>query len=186
MAYKKHRERDDDFWGREFDEFFENFGFDFDRFNDRMRKMWDSMMKDPETRTFGPYVYGFTYKIGPDGRPVFEEFGNVPQGRMYGRDPKILEKDIREPITDLTEDKDKVYITYELPGIAKENIDLKVSEYNVTIDVEEGPRKYYKSLDFPYELKPDSAGAKFVNGILDVSVERATKESPGGRQISID
>lgn len=186
MPYKRRHEREGDDWRDEFDEFFENFGFDFDRFNDRMRKMWDRMLKEPGTETFGPYVYGFTYKIGPDGRPVFEEFGNVPQGRVPGGSPRYLEKDVREPITDLTEDKDKTYITYELPGIAKENILLNVSENNVTIEVKEGPRKYFKSIDFDYELKPDTASAKFINGILDVAVERAKKEAAGGRKINID
>lgn len=185
VAYKRHRDKDERDWRDDFDEFFENFGFDFEKFNERMMKLWDRMLKDSETETFGPYVYGFTYKIGPDGRPTFEEFGNVPQGKMYGETPK-LEKDVREPITDITEDKEKVYITYELPGISKENIELNVSEYNVTIEVKEGPRKYYKSIDFGYELKPESAGAKFINGILDVSVDRAKKEIPGGRKISID
>lgn len=183
MPYKRKRE---DEWRDEFEEFFENFGFDFDRFNDRMMKAWDRMLKDSDVQTFGPYVYGFSYKIGPDGKPVFEEFGNVPQGRISGREQRLLDKDVREPITDLTEDKDKIFITYELPGIAKENIELNVSEYNVIMEVKEGPRKYYKSVDFPYELKPDTANAKFINGILDVSVERAKKETPGGRKISID
>ncbi len=183
MPYK--RRRDDD-WKDEFEEFFQNFGFDFDRFNERMMKMWDSMLKDSDVQTFGPYVYGFSYKIGPDGKPVFEEFGNVPQDRTFGKEPKLLDKDVREPITDLTEDKDKVFVTYELPGISKENIQLNVSEYNVTMEVKEGPRKYFKSVDFNYELKPDSASARFINGILDVSVERAQKETPGGRKISID
>lgn len=185
MPYKRRRDRDIDDWRGEFDEFFENFGFDFDRFNERMMKLWDRMMKESETQTFGPYVYGFTYKIGPDGRPVFEEFGNVPQGRVPAGEPK-MEKDVREPITDITEDKDKVYITYELPGIDKENIELRSSERNITIEVKEGPRKYYKSINFPYELKPDSTRAKFINGILDVSVDRAAREGVGGRKISIE
>lgn len=186
MAYRRRREKDGDDWRNEFEEFFEDFGFDFDRFNERMMKMWDRMLKGSETETFGPYVYGFTYKIGPDGRPVFEEFGNVPQGRTFGREPRMLERDVREPITDITEDKEKVYITYELPGISKENIMLNVSDSVVTLEVKEGPRKYYKAVDFGYDLKPDSASAKFINGILDVSIERTKKETPGGRNISID
>lgn len=183
MPYKRKREDD---WRNEFEEFFENFGFDFDRFNERMMRMWDRMLKDSDVQTFGPYVYGFSYKIGPDGKPVFEEFGNVPQGKISGREPRLLDKDVREPITDLTEDKDKIFITYELPGISKENIKLNVSEYNISLEVKDGPRKYFKSVDFNYELKPDTASAKFINGILDVAVERARKETPGGRNISID
>jgi HSP20 family protein len=183
MAYRRKR---DDEWRDTFDEFFEDFGFDFDKLNERMMKIWDKMLHDPDVQTFGPYVYGWSYKMGPDGKPVFEEFGNVPQGRSFGREPRMLEKNVREPITDLNEDQEKIYITYELPGINKENIQLNVSEYNVTMEVKEGPRKYYKSIDLDYEIKPDTASAKFNNGILDVTVNRAAKGAEGGRKISIE
>ncbi|HLH86311.1 MAG TPA: archaeal heat shock protein Hsp20 [Thermoplasmataceae archaeon] len=185
MVIRRRRDVDDwrDDWKDDFESFFEDFGFDFDRFNERIRRIWDRLLKDPEVKTYGPYVYGFTYKIGPDGRPVFEEFGNVP-GRLPGMQPQ-MEKDVREPITDLNEDQSKVYITYELPGISKEDIDLNVSERNVTLTVKNGPRKYYKSIDFDYELKTDSARAKFTNGILDVTIEKAKKDSQSGKKVSI-
>lgn len=184
MADKKRKPFGD--WRDEFfEDFFEEFGFDFDKFSDRMMRMWDKMLKDPDIKTFGPYVYGFTYKVGPNGRPIFREFGNVPGVRTVGA-PESMEKDVREPITDLTEDKDKIYVTYELPGVSKENIDVKVSDYNVTINVREEKRKYYKSIDFDYKLKPESSSAKFVNGMLDLTVEREKEEEKKGRTVKIE
>ena len=185
MTYRYRKRREDDDWKDEFDEFFENFGFDFDKLNERILKTWDRMLKDPDVSVYGPYVYGFTYKIGPDGKPKFEEFGNVAESEVEGSLPKV-EKDVREPITDLNVDKNRVYITYELPGISKDDVELSVAERSVVLSVKNGPRKYHKHMDFEYDLKPESASAKFVNGILDLTIERAGKDTGTGRRISIN
>ena len=31
-------------------------------------------------REYGPFVYGYSVKIGPDGKPVIREFGNMKPG----------------------------------------------------------------------------------------------------------
>ncbi|MCL4341198.1 MAG: Hsp20/alpha crystallin family protein [Candidatus Thermoplasmatota archaeon] len=183
------RKRDEDDWRSPFDDEFEDmfrdFGFDFDRFNERMMRIWDKLLKDPDVKTYGPYVYGFTYKIGPDGKPIFEEFGNVPRNMIPGAAENV-EKDVREPITDINEDKNKVYITYELPGISKDDIELNVSAKNITINVKNGPRKYFKSIDLDDEIKPETARAKFTNGILDLTVEKVNGEKTGGKKVKIE
>ena len=185
MAEKRRRRPFDDWFDD--DLFGDLFGdFDFEKMNERMKKVWDRMLKDPDVKTFGPYVYGFTYKVGPEGQPVFEEFGNVPGMKGTGV-AGMHEKGIMEPITDLNEDMEKVYVTYELPGVSKEEIDLKVSRNNITLGVKEGARKkYYKSIDFDYNLKPESTSAKFVNGLLDVTIEREKAGGVEGKSISID
>lgn len=179
MARRDYDDWDDDF----FEDMFNEFGFDFRKMNERMKRVWEKMLQDPSFAQQNPYVYGFTYKVGPEGKPYFQEFGNLPG---HSRERATLEeKDVREPITDINEDKDKVYFTFELPGISKENIDLKVSSTNITIGVKEGTRKYHKSIDLDYEIKPDSAKAKFVNGILDVTLDKKSRES-SGKSIKIE
>ena len=187
MAIRKKRDEDDwrTPWDEEFDDMFRDFGFDFDRFNDRLMRIWDRFLKDPDVKTYGPYVYGFSYKIGPDGKPVFEEFGNVPRNMIPGAS-EAVEKDVREPMTDFNEDKNKVYLTYELPGISKEDIELNVSERNVTINVRNGPRKYYKSMDFEYDIKPETAKAKFTNGILDLTIDKVNGDRTNGKKVQIE
>lgn len=172
------RRREDDDWENDFlEDMFGDFGFDFKKMNEHMKRIWDRMMHDPQFGTQQPYVYGFTYKVGPEGKPYFQEFGNLPKS---SREPKAFaNRDFREPITDINEDKDKVFITFELPGISKDNIELKVAGSNVTINVSEGTRKYHKSVDFDYEVRPESAKAKFVNGMLDISLEKVTREGSG-------
>ena len=185
LAMTTRRRRDNDDWRDEFDDLFEEFGFDFDRWNERMMRTWDHLLRDPNARTYGPYIYGFTYKMGPDGKPRFEEFGNVPHMANPGIS-QSMGKDVREPITDINVDDRNVYVTYELPGISKEDIELSVSENNITLRVDRGPRKYLKSLDFDYDLKPGKAVAKFTNGILDLTVEKETKTGSSGTRISIE
>lgn len=177
------RREDDDWDGDFFEDMFSDMGFDIRKMNERMKKIWEKVLSDPNLATEGPRIYGFTYKVGPEGKPYFQEFGNVPGVR--GQWPRYSDHDVREPITDITEDKTHLYITYELPGISKDNIDLKVAGTNVTINVKEGSRKYYKSIDLDYEVKPESTKARFVNGILDVTLEKVSREGKG-KSISIE
>ena len=179
------RRKDFGDWRDDFSDIFDDFGFDFDRWNEHMMKTFDRMFRDPEARTYGPYVYGFTYKVGPDGKPQFEEFGNAPYRNALGNSQTVA-KDVREPLTDINVDDKNVYITYELPGISKEDIELNVSENNVTIRVENGPRKYYKSLDFDYRLVPGKSIAKFTNGVLDLTVEKEKKSGVSGKRVNIE
>jgi len=42
----------------------------------RVRRLPDGSVK----REYGPFVYGYSVKIGPDGRPIIREFGNIKPG----------------------------------------------------------------------------------------------------------
>lgn len=177
---RKDDDWDDDFFG----DFFEDFGFDFEKVNDRMRRIMERMIKNSDEHMIGPYVYGFSYKVGPDGKPSFQEFGNIPNRPTLS--DKVGETEVREPLTDINYDKDKVYLTFELPGISKENIDLKVSENEVTINVAEGSRKYFKNVALEEPVKPESAVAKFTNGILDLTLELVRKGNEKGKSVKIE
>lgn len=172
-----------------FDDIFESFGFDFDRINERMRKMFERFIKNSENtdiKTYGPFIYGFTYKMGPDGKPYFQEFGNVPNRQFFTPGALPQEDQYREPITDINKDDKKIYVTFELPGVSKEEIDLKVNEENMTITVNSENRKYYKEIEFDAPVKPETAKAKFQNGILDVSIEMVGKNNSSGKSVKIE
>jgi|YelNatPaOPRAMG01_1025707.scaffolds.fasta_scaffold00710_16 HSP20 family protein len=181
----KKRERDDD-WDRDFfADMFGDFDEEFRRMNDRLARFFNSIRRNPDQNIEGPFVYGFTFRQGTDGKPYFQEFGNVPE-MMHNRIPDQLEQDIREPLTDINEDAANVYITYELPGISKDSIDLKVGDNSVTLSVKEGPRKYHKEVTFEYQIKPETCKAKFVNGILDVTIAKNKPAEVSGRRVTIE
>ncbi len=117
----------------------------------------------------GPYIYGFRIVIGPDGRPIIEEFGNVK--RRFGR-TEILEA--REPLVDVFEDEDKVTVIAELPGVDKDKIKVRIKDNKLIIKASNG-QKYYKEVELPAKVKPETAKAKFKNGVLEITIE---KEKP--------
>lgn len=174
-------DEDDDFFGG----FFDDFDFDFRKMEEKMMRLLNTVRRNQGAFVNGPFVYGFTYRIGPDGKPSFQEFGNVPE-MMRGSPQAGLEQGVREPLTDINEDKDKIYVTFELPGIDKSDIDLNVGEKNITLSVTRGPRKYYKNINVDYKLVPDSTSAKFVNGILDVVISKEKSSDSNGKSIKIN
>ncbi len=183
MPRRKYR---DDEWEKDFfEDFFEDFDIDFRKMNERMARLFEDIRKNPQARTFGPYVYGFTYRVDNEGKPTFQEFGNVPE-MMQKRSIENNEAGVREPLVDMNEDKEKVYVTYELPGINKKDIELKVTENGIILNAKDGNRNYHKKIDFEFSLNPETASAKFVNGILDVTVAKLKAEEKQGRSVSID
>ncbi len=130
-----------------------------------------------------PIVYGVRITIGPDGRPVVEEFGNV---RRRGRRAVISEE--REPLIEMHEERDKVTIIAELPGVEKDDIDVRVRDRKLVIRAEGKDRKYYKEIELPEDVKPETAKARYRNGVLEITVERRKPkvEEEGGVKIEIE
>ena len=175
--------RDDD-WDDIFNDMYDEFGLDMRKINKEIARFWGSIMRDDtNSKVMGPYVYGFSYKVGPDGKPVFQEFGNVPRNAIGQKDEP--QEGYREPLTDLNEDKENVYITYELPGVDKKDIDLTVNETNIELKVDKGSRKYYKNIEFSTGVDIDSVIAKFTNGVLDITIKKLNSRS-GGKAVKID
>ncbi|RLG72955.1 MAG: Hsp20/alpha crystallin family protein [Methanobacteriota archaeon] len=123
----------------------------------------------------GPYVYGFSMSIGPDGKPQIREFGNV-RPTSYGR-AEI--SGVREPFTDVMEEEDKLRIILEIPGVEKEDVKVSVSDAELVVRAERGDRRYEKHVPLPGDVDTTKVKAKYNNGILELSlprVRRAAKE----------
>lgn len=159
----------------------------------RMRKTMDEMMRDaaegnlPEAGDKSPFVWGFSMRSGPDGRPQFEEFGNTSHGLFGPAGQKaMVETDSREPLTDTNETEEEIAITVELPGVSKADIDIDASELEVIIKVETDSRNYYKRLPLRSKVIPDSAKATYTNGILDLVLKKQESEKPQGTRVKVD
>ncbi len=171
-------------WDDIFNDMYDEFGLDMRKVNSEIARFWESMTKgEGSSKVLGPYVYGFSYKVGPDGKPVFQEFGNVPKNAI-GEHSEATEG-FREPLTDINEDRENIYITYELPGVEKSDIKLTVNEGSIELKVEKGSRKYYKNIDFSVPVDMDSVVAKFTNGVLDLTIKKLQGKN-SGKSIKID
>ncbi len=164
-------------WSDLFEDIFE----EFERMEEELfRRFWEELPSwremEESVKVYGPYVYGFSISIGPDGKPVVREFGNVRPTR-FG--PRFVEE--REPLVDVAEEDDEVVVVAELPGVEKEDIELNATERELVISVDTEKRKYYKRLELPAEVDPKSAKASYRNGILEVRLKKARPERRGER-----
>lgn len=146
-----------------------------------LQKAFDGLGADPSKS----FVSGFSVKVGPDGKPTFSSFGNKPQVKAPSPNqplPQIV-ADEREPLTDVIEEADRVAITMELPGVEKKDIQLHMTSDELEIAVDTERRKYHKRVKLPSKVVPDTTQATYNNGILDVTVKRAS--SPTGKRINV-
>jgi HSP20 family protein len=174
--------RDDD----PFADFFADFEKEFARMQTYMNSLMEEALKNAEipkgeNRPGNPFVYGFSLRIGPDGKPQIEQFGNTPRPS-----PEIAVEGGREPITDLIQHPEHYSVTVELPGVEKEDIQVWVADQRLTIKVDTAARRYYKEIDLPGPVKSDTTDATFKNGVLDVTVKRdQPRQAPAGTRVNV-
>jgi len=130
------------------------------------------------------FVSGFSVKVGPDGKPTFDTFGNKPKvgpaAKAPGKGAKgiaSIVSDEREPLTDVIDEGGKIAITMELPGVTREDIDLQMNESDLEISVDTERRKYHKRVKLPAAVDPKTTKATFNNGVLDVTVNKKSGAS---------
>ena len=171
------------------DEMFENM------FQDMLRGMPKDMMSERKlpdgstVRQFGPFVYGYSMSMGPDGKPVIQEFGNVKQARRPGafgmEQPALEPKNTREPLVDVINEPAQVRVVAELPGVEKSAIKTSISDDSLTISVDSATQKYFKEVHLPAGVDADSTKAAYNNGVLEITL-RKTQPKLKGREIHID
>lgn len=161
------------------------FGFDeeFEKMFEELQRMAEEAFSAPFEEMEKPFVHGFSIRIGPDGKPRIQEFGNRPSRSPSG-EPMISEE--REPLTDLIEGEEEVSVTVEIPGVEKEDIDLEVMEDTLEITVDAPQRKYHKLLELPCDVKPKTTKATYKNGILDVEIKRKEKKKKEKKGLKVD
>jgi HSP20 family protein len=143
------------------------------------------------TAEWGPFVYGYSMTIGPNGKPKIREFGNVKPSSDLGSyglsHPHLDVKQEREPLVDLLDTNGEIKVIVELPGVEKEDIKLSATECKLTISVEAPERRYFKELEMPAKIDPKKAKTSYKNGVLEVTIPKIReKKEPSGEQIKIE
>lgn len=116
-------------------------------------------------------VFGFTVKTGLGGTPTVERFGNI---RETETGPVVEE--VREPIIDVMEEKDKVIVIAELPGVSDKEIKVSVHDDILVIEASNKDRGYAKEVLLPYAVDASEVKRSYKNGILKVTLSRATEQ----------
>ena len=97
---------------------------------------------------------------------------------------------VREATVDLVDEGDKFVVHAEMPGVAKDKIDVALTNYGIEISAETDVEKedkeknfvvrervyshVYKQLSFPEEVIPEKAESTFRNGLLEVCIPKKT------------
>ena len=157
---------------------------EFREFTEKVPKDYVKERKLPDgsaVREFGPFVYGYSMKIGPDGKPKIREFVNIKKSL---KGPEVKEE--REPLVDVVEANGEIRVVVELPGVEKSDIKLHGTEDSLEISVDTPQYKYYKEVTLPAKVKVKEAKSSYKNGVLEVILPKAeAPKKPKGEQIDI-
>jgi len=162
------------FFDSEFDRIFKRMSNSFFNIDDIFEEFKG---KGSET---SPYYYGYTMTVGPDGKPVVKEYGNVKPGLLPT-------SDTREPIVDTIVDENEkvVKLIAEMPGVEKTDVQIVVENKVVSISAERDQKKYLAKVPLKNKVDENSAKASYKNGILQL-VFKLVEEKPQGKKVEVE
>jgi HSP20 family protein len=159
----------------------------FDIFEQEFKRMQQEMTNFHQNSMFEqtqnqPRIYGWTYYVGPDGKPHYQEYNNAER-IPTNQKPQIQEKN--EPFIDVIDSDKEIYITAEIPGIEKENINVELTKDSLILNVKHPERGFNKEINLPAEINKKPVEAKYNNGVLSITLKKR-KEKKKGHKINID
>jgi HSP20 family protein len=154
-------------------------------FTEKVPKEYIKERKLPDGSTvkeLGPFVHGYSMKIGPDGKPEIQEFGNIKKS-LKGT-PQVKEE--RKPLVDVVDTDKEIHVVAELPGVEKTDIKLHGTDDSLTISVDTPQYKYYKDIELPAKVRVQESKSTYKNGVLEVVLPKVeTNNNPDGQPIGI-
>jgi HSP20 family protein len=120
---------------------------------------------------------------------------------FFGRPTMVAVGDrLWAPLADMHEDKDDLYVTFELPGVREKDVNVSITGDVLTVrgdrrfeqDVKEGGYhriervygKFERSLPLPIPVQADKVKATYRDGVLEIRLPKVEEVKP--REIKID
>lgn len=100
------------------------------------------------------------------------------------RIPKVCRERKRrepEPLVDVFEEKDEIIVLAEFAGFKRESLRTHVKNQRLTLSAEALDSKYYKSLNLPKRVNPNTIRTKYKNGVLEIRLKKAIEEEAIGK-----
>ena len=163
----------------------------FDSEIDRIFKRMSNSFFDTDSDIFaefkgngsesGPYYYGYTMTVGPDGKPVVREHGNAKSCI-----PSAF--DTREPPVDtIVDEKERVVkLIAEMPGVEKSDVKIVVKDNTVDLSAKHDNKKYHVEVPVQHRIDENSAKASYKNGVLQIVFKLAEDEKPKGKTVEVE
>ena len=131
---------------------------------------------------------------------IFDEFNKIFNGINTYESTKSYNS-IWEPAYDIHEDDKNYYLSFDLPGIGKDSIDISISNDMLIVS---GSRKsesnhndnysrfnsiqygdFQKSFNLPENVNQDKISAKMKGGVLDMVIKKSKNISKDIKKITI-
>ncbi len=110
--------------------------------------------------------------------------------------------DSLQPKIDITDEKNSVMVTAEIPGISEDKIDLKISDDGyLTISGQKEHRKeqsasnsyfseisygmFKRTIPLPLDLDYNMADATYENGVLSITIPKSKEEKQKYKKINV-
>ena len=137
-------------------------------------------------REAGPFVYGYSMTVGPDGKPRVREFGNIKPSRGFGGMARPEISGELEPLVDITTTDNEVKVVIEMPGINKNNIRINAYDQTLEVKSDDPKRKYHKAIEVPQETDIETAKSTYNNGILEITFKKKDQTKSKGKTIKVE
>tara|TARA_A100000164_G_scaffold378373_1_gene419801 strand:- start:2867 stop:3298 length:432 start_codon:yes stop_codon:yes gene_type:complete len=131
---------------------------------------------------------------------IFDEFNKIFNGINTYESTKTYNS-IWEPAYDIHEDDKNYYLSFDLPGIGKDSIDISISNDMLIVS---GSRKsesnhndnysrfnniqygnFQKSFNLPENVNQDKISAKMKDGVLNMAIKKSKNISDDIKKITI-
>ena len=153
---------------------------ELDRYFEEFEKDVQDVVRDSISAVHSqtePYVAGFSFRLGPEGRPNVQFFGDSPLHHDGFRSP------MSEQILD--EKNGLLRLVLDMPGVEKSDIRVEATEDSAVVTADRDSRKYRADISLKAQVQPDSGKAEYRNGVLDVSFSLRDKTNKGYRKVNI-
>jgi HSP20 family molecular chaperone IbpA len=120
-------------------------------------------------------------------RRALDMDGWITKRRPYGGGREVrrirLEGRMREPepLLDVLEGRKDIIVVAEFAGFNKENLEISVDKHRLTLCAQALDRRYYKSLNLPKRVIPNTIRTSCKNGVLEIQLKKAAQRKALGR-----
>ena len=83
-----------------------------------------------------------------------------------------------KPLIDIFQENNWITIVAEIAGFNKETLKIHVKDQKLTLSARAKDRRYYKSLNLPKAVIPNTVHTSYKNGVLEIKLKTAAKEEP--------
>jgi HSP20 family protein len=150
---------------------------------ENLEKLMDDLMKslqESEGRADNAQVFGVSIKISKDGKPVMQKIGESQKEFSQA----IAQVKPKEPLVDVRQDSKNFFLVAEMPGILKEDIDVRLNGLELSISSASG--EFFKKISLPFAVEEMPEKSAFNNGILELAFKRKIPEAIAGKKINVE